>query len=79
MAEGTQEKVRICRRRKTPLLGRVRGDGADRHRKLPALESAHTHGFLEGGVALAQAVGGEKPLAHLGEIGLFSCRLPVAR
>ena len=40
---------------------------------------AHAHGLSEGGMALAQATGGEKPLAHLRETGRFLCRLPVAR
>ena len=35
-AEGTQNKVQTRRRGKAPLLGRVRGGEADRHRKLPA-------------------------------------------
>ena len=61
-----------------PLLGRAKGGSADCHRKIPAPEHAHAHRLSEGGVALAQAMGGEKPLAHLGETGHFLCRLPVA-
>ena len=38
MVEGTQEKVQTCRRGKAPLLGRVRGEGVDCHRKLPSPE-----------------------------------------
>ena len=34
-SKGTQEEVWACRRRKVPLLGRVRVGGADRHRNLP--------------------------------------------
>ena len=34
-AEGTWEKVRVCRRGKVPLLGRVRGGGADCHGFFP--------------------------------------------
>ena len=34
-AEGTWEKVWARRRSKAPLLGRVRGGGADHHRNLP--------------------------------------------
>ena len=50
----------------------------DDHRKLLALEHVHAHGLSEGGVALVQAMGREKPLADLGETGPFLCRLPVA-
>ena len=78
-ADGTREKVQACRRSKEPLLGRARRGGMDCHRKLPAAECAHPSGLSEGRVALAQAVGGEKPLAHLGETGHFLCRLPVAK
>ena len=78
MAEGTQGKVQTCRRGKVPLLERARGGGAGSHRKLPALELPMPMGS-EGGEALAQATGGEQPLAHLRKIGCFSCRLPVAR
>ena len=34
-AKGIQEDVWACRRRKMPLLGRVRGGGVDGHRNLP--------------------------------------------
>ena len=34
-AEGTREEVWAHRRSKVPLLGRVRGGGADCHRNLP--------------------------------------------
>ena len=65
-AEGTQQKVQTCRRGKAPLLGRVKGGGADRHRKLPSPEGAHVPaGSQRAGVALVQALGGEKPLAPL--------------
>ena len=40
-AERTQEKVGAPRRGKAPLLGRVRGGGADCRRKLPAQELVH--------------------------------------
>ena len=43
------------------------------HRNLPALEQVHACGPSEGGVALVQVMGGEKPLAHLGEIGHTLC------
>ena len=36
MAEGTWEEVWADRRSEVPLLGRVRGGGADRHRNLSA-------------------------------------------
>ena len=49
------------------------------HRKSPAPEHAHAHRLSEGRAALVQAMGGEKPLAHLGEIGHSLCRLQVAR
>ena len=79
MAEGTQEKVRTCRRGKVPLLERARGGGVGHHRKLPAQEYAPACWLLKGGAALAQPTGSENPLAHLGEIGHSLCRLPVAR
>ena len=60
-------------------MGRARGGGVGHHRKLPAPEHVHAHGLSEGRVALAQAMGSEKPLAHLGETGRFLCRLPEAR
>ena len=78
-AEGTWEKVWTRRRGKAPLLERVRGGGADHHRKLPGPEHAHAHRLSEVRAALAQATVSENPLAHLGETGHFSCRLPVAR
>ena len=40
MAEGTREKIWTCKSGKVPLLGRVRGGGADHHKKLPAPEHA---------------------------------------
>ena len=64
---------------KAPLLGKVRGGGADHHRKLPAMECAHACELSEGSAALVQATGGKKPLACLGETGCFLCRLPMAR
>ena len=48
------------------------------HRKLPAPEHAHACG-LRGQGCSAEAMGMEKPLAHLGEIRHFLSRLPVAR
>ena len=63
--------------------GNIVGEGERRkgghHRKPPVLECAHAHGLSEGGVAQAQATGGEKPLAHLGETGCFLYRLQMAR
>ena len=56
MVEGTWEKVWTCRRGRAPLLGRVRGEGADCHRKLPAPERMHACGLSEGRAALAQAM-----------------------
>ena len=80
MAEGTWEKVGTHRRSKAPLLGRVRGSGADCNRKLPAPEHAPSAlGLSEGRVALVQAMGSKKPLSHLGETVHFLCRLPMAR
>ena len=46
------------RRSKVPLLGRVRGGGADCHRNLPVL------GLSESGVPLVQTTGGKKQLAR---------------
>ena len=66
------------RRGKESLLGRVRGD-EDHHRKLSAPEHVHACGISEGGVALVQAMGGEKSLTCIGETGYFLCMLPVAR
>ena len=59
VAKGTQGGGLGPRRSKAALLGRVRGGGADHHRKLPW----HAFGVSEGGAALAQAMGGVKPLA----------------
>ena len=78
-AEGTWEKVWTYRRGKAPLLGRVRGGGADHHRKLCALEHMHACWLSEGREALAQDPGSKKPLSHLGETGHFLFRLPVAK
>ena len=50
--------------RQGAMLGRVRGGGVDHHGKLPAPENAHR--LSEGGMALAQATGGEKLLSPLG-------------
>ena len=78
MAEGTQEKVQTHRRGKAQLLGR-----GERERQTtignPAPERVHAHGLSEGRAALEQAKGCKKPLAYLGQIGCFLCRLPVAR
>ena len=46
--------------RKVPLLGRTRG-GAAHHRNLPT----RVHTGSVGGLALAQATGGKKPLAQV--------------
>ena len=70
-AEGTQEKVQTCRRGKAPLLGWARGGGAVYHRKLPEPEHVHAYWLSEGKLALVQATGSEKLLAHLGEAGHF--------
>ena len=56
--EGTQEEVWACRRSKVPLLGRVRGGG-----QTAIGISLHTCGLSEGRAPLAQAMGGERPLA----------------
>ena len=40
--EGTREEVWTCRRSKVPLLGRVRGGGADNHRNLFPCTYTHT-------------------------------------
>ena len=68
MAEGTQEKVWAHRRRKPPLLARAREGGEDCHRNL----LVHMCKPSKGGEALAQATGGEKPLAWAtGDWALF--------
>ena len=63
---------------KVPLLQRGKGGGADAKGN-----SLHQRGHmptdLEGRVDLVQAARGKKPLARLGQIGQFSCRLQVAR
>ena len=41
MEEGTWEKVQILRRGMAPLLGRTRGEGVGRHRKLLVPQCAH--------------------------------------
>ena len=79
MAEGTWEKVQTHRRGKVTLLGRVRGGGADCHRKLLASECAHACGISEGREALVQATSSEKTPAYSGETGHFLYRLLVAR
>ena len=48
------------------------------HRKLPMLKHAHAHRLRMWGNSV-EAMGGEKPFAHLREIRSFLCRLPVAR
>ena len=78
MAQGTWEKVWTHRRGKAPLLGRGEEEGwAAIGNSLH--QSVHKPMILLGGVALVQAMGDEKLLARLGEIGHFLCRLPVAR
>jgi len=42
-------------------------------------QRGHMPTDLEGRVDLVQAARGKKPLARLGQIGQFSCRLQVAR
>ena len=75
-----QRKCGTHRKSNAPLLGRMRGEGEDHHRKLPAPEhELQHHGLSESGVALAQVTDSEKSLACLGETGRFLCRLPVAR
>ena len=59
-AEGTWEKVWARRRSKAPLLGRVRGGGADHHRNLPARWTPALRGWSTSGTA----TGGEKPLTR---------------
>ena len=54
------------------IIEEARGGGMDHNRKLPAPEHVHACGLSEGGAALAQAVGGGKPLAHLEETGASS-------
>ena len=77
--EGTQENVQIHRRGKVPLLGRGGDEGrAGHHRKLPELEHEHVH-RLGGQGGSAEAVGSEKPLAHIGKIRHFLCQLLVVR
>ena len=78
MAEGTQEKFQTGRRGKAPLLERVKGGGADHHRKLSTPEQVHACG-LRGQGGSVQDMGSEKTLAYLREIGCFVCRLLVAK
>ena len=54
IAEGTPEKVRTCRRGKAPLLRRMRVGGVGRHRKLLALQHAHTHQLSDVGASPLQ-------------------------
>ena len=77
--EGTHENVLTCRVGKETLLGRG-GErrGADHHRKLNASSMHMLVGSLRG-QGSSGAKGCEKPLAPLGQIGLFLCRLLVAR
>ena len=77
-AEGTQEKVWDWQERQGAIVGEGREGEAGRHRKFPVLECVPAHG-LRGRGGSAESNGGEKPLAHLGEIRCFLCRLPVAR
>ena len=70
-AKGSQEEVWAHRSSKAPLLGMVRGGGVDCHRNL----SPCTHADSEGGLPLAQAVGGERPLAQLQETRNCLCGL----
>ena len=78
MAAGTREKVWTPRRGKTPLLGRGEEKGVGRPSKLPAPEHVQAS-RLRGQGGSVEAMGCEKPLAHLGAIRCFLCRLPVAR
>ena len=71
MSEGTQE-------RQSATAGEGERRRGGHHRQLPTTEYAHDHRPTEGGVALAQDMGGEMPLAHLGKIGCSLCRLQVA-
>ena len=57
-AEGTQKEV-WAHRSQVPLLGRVRGGGADHHRNLSVSALAH-----RGQGASGSPMGGEKPLAQ---------------
>ena len=70
MAEETQEEV-WAHRSKAPLLGRVRGGGADRHRNLPMLRfmGSQRAGHLwrrlwSGKKTLAWATGDQVLLVH---------------
>ena len=45
------------------VVQEARGRGEGCHRKLPAPQRVHVSGLSEGGAALVQATGGEKPLA----------------
>ena len=58
-----------------PIVGR----GADSHRKSPVPECEHACRLSEGWASMAQAMGSEKPLAHLGETGHFLGRPLMAR
>ena len=52
-AEGSWEKVRVCRRGKVPLLGRVRGEGRT-IKGNPLHKSVYIVEGLEGRVALCR-------------------------
>ena len=67
MAEETQEEVWAHRRSKMPLLGRGRGGEAT-----TIGISLCTHGLSEGWAPLAEAMGGEQPLAQdIGDQGFL--------
>ena len=65
--------------RQSAITGEVERRRGGCHRKLPEPERAHAHGLSVVWAALAQTIGGKKPLARLGETGCFLCKLPVAR
>ena len=68
-AEGTWEKV--CTQERQGIVVREgRGGGVGYHRKPPALERAQACS-LRGWGGSAEAMGGEKPLAHLQEVRHF--------
>ena len=75
---GNPEEDPDPKERQSTIVGEGRGEGAGCYRKLPVLDVAYAHG-LRGWGSSAKATGGENPLAHLGEIRCFLCRLPVAR
>ena len=74
MAEGTLEKVWTHRRGRAPLLGREEEEGRAATGKALLQSVRMPKGLADGPLGAAK-----NPLAPLGEIRRFLCRIPVAR